>query len=78
MGSVGLHQVTETGLAVRVAHSSFDEWWDPYLLGVSPAGRFVAGLSPDGRAELRDRCRTLLPDQPFDVTARAWAARGIA
>ena len=27
---------------------------------------------------LRERCRALLPDAPFVVTARAWAARGIA
>jgi hypothetical protein len=30
------------------------------------------------QAELREGCRTLLPNAPFVLTARAWAARGLA
>ena len=32
----------------------------------------------NAQAELRERCRTLLPAAPFVLTARAWAARGLA
>jgi hypothetical protein len=61
---------------VRVEHATFEEWWEPYTLGVGPAGAYVAGLDPGRREELRERCRERLPDPPFELTARAWAARG--
>ena len=47
-------------------------------LGVGPAGAYVASLDTDRRLELRERCRALLPAAPFVLTARAWAARGLA
>ena len=39
-------------LTVRVRQASFDEWWDPFLLDVGPAGAYVARLPADasGRA----------------------------
>ena len=73
----GLRDIEEATLTVRVAHGSFDEWWDPYTLGVGPAGTYVAGLDATRRAALRARCREKLPAAPFDVTAVAWAARGV-
>jgi SAM-dependent methyltransferase len=71
-------RVEETDLAVSVGYRSFDEWWEPYLLGVGPAGAYVAGLEPDRRDELKERCRSLLPEAPFTLEAHAWAARGVA
>ena len=76
--SAGLGAVEETTLQVSVRHPSFDEWWEPFTLGVGPAGSHVAGLDPQRRAQLRERCRALLPDAPFMITARAWTARGLA
>ena len=75
--AAGLRQVEEVTLSIGVEHSSFEEWWEPYTLGVGPAGAHVASLSEDGRAELREHCRRSLPDAPFVLTARAWAARGL-
>jgi len=72
----GLHRVEETVLSVDVEHPTFDEWWEPFTLGVGPAGAHVAGLDATRQAQLRERCRELLPPAPFVVTARAWAARG--
>ena len=72
----GLREIEESTLAISVQHESFDEWWEPYTLGVGPAGSYVAGLDVAGRAQLRELCRNLLPPAPFDLTARAWAARG--
>jgi SAM-dependent methyltransferase len=72
----GLGEIEAGALAVEVAHPSFEEWWEPFMLGVGPAGALVAGLDPDARARLRDTCRGLLPPAPFAVTAKAWAARG--
>jgi len=76
--SAGLRDVEDGSVSVRVEHASFDEWWEPYTLGVGPAGVYVAGLDPQRQAELRERCRELLPDGPFVATARAWSARGRA
>lgn len=75
--SVGLRQIEETALSVAVEHPSFEDWWEPFTLGVGPAGSYVAGLSPGRRAQLRERCRATLPDAPFVLTARAWTARGL-
>jgi hypothetical protein len=69
--------VTDTELDVHVAYARFEEWWEPYPLGVGPAGAYVAKLDGEGRRELQDRCRQLLPDPPFTLSAVAWAARGV-
>ncbi len=74
----GLRDVEDGAVSVRVEHATFDEWWEPYTLGVGPAGRYVAGLGDPERAALREACRAELPHEPFVVTARAWAARGTA
>ena len=74
----GLGDVRETELPVTLEHPSFDEWWEPYTGGVGPAGAYVASLDPAQQAELRERCRALLPGAPFALTAHAWAVRGLA
>ena len=74
----GVHEIEESTLTVEVEHQSFDEWWQPYLLGVGPAGSFVARLDPMRQARLRELCRERLPAAPFVVSASAWAARGLA
>lgn len=73
--AAGLRDVEEDLLTVTVGFASFDDWWEPYTLGVGPAGTHVAGLDPDRREALRQRCRELLPVAPFDVTASAWSIR---
>jgi SAM-dependent methyltransferase len=76
--AAGIRDVQEGDLVVDVEHPSFDEWWEPYTLGVGPAGALVARLDPDRQAQLRDRCRGKLPAAPFVMSAHAWAARGRA
>ncbi len=76
--AAGLRAVEETALSIEREHSSFEDWWEPYTGGVGPAGTYLKALSPERQAELRDRCRALLPDGPFVVVSRAWAARGFA
>ena len=75
--AAGLQAVEETSLGVSVEHPSFDDWWEPFTFGVGPAGAYTARLQPDRQAELRERCRQALPQAPFTLTARAWAARGV-
>jgi len=74
----GVTNVVDGALTVTAEHATFDEWWEPFTLGVGPAGAHVRGLDPDAQQELRERCRGRLPSAPFTVTAKAWAARGLA
>jgi SAM-dependent methyltransferase len=74
----GLSQIQATTLTARARYASFDQWWEPFTLGVGPAGAYVASLSPEDRAAVRDQCRRLLPAAPAEVTATAWAATGRA
>lgn len=74
----GLHETLGTVLSVVVEHPSFDEWWEPYMLGVGPAGAYTKSLEPGHRDRLRAVSRERFPDEPFSVTALAWAARGTA
>jgi SAM-dependent methyltransferase len=75
--AAGLRAIEESVLSVSVEHQSFEDWWEPFTLGVGPAGSYTAGLDSERRHELRERCRDVLPAAPFVVTARAWAARGV-
>lgn len=74
----GLDDIESCELTVTVSHPSFEEWWDPYLHGVGPAGETVAALDPDHRARLEEVLRRDLGDGPFALTAVAFAARGRA
>jgi SAM-dependent methyltransferase len=72
----GLRHVEETALEFSVEHTSFERWWEPFGLGVGPAGAYVETLGDEEREALRERCRALLPAAPFTITAAVWAARG--
>jgi SAM-dependent methyltransferase len=74
--AAGLHNVSDTELTVQVQYTSFDDWWEPFTLGVGPAGAYAARLDAVRREELKERCRELAPVAPFTVEATAWAARG--
>lgn len=74
----GLHAIEETALSITVAHPTFEDWWEPFTLGVGPPGSYVAALDTTRQNQLRERCRDLLPTAPFALTARAWAARALA
>jgi SAM-dependent methyltransferase len=68
----GLQDVQEDRLTVTVEFATFEDWWDPFTLGVGPAGSYVTSLDEAGRSALRERCEELLPHEPFEITASAW------
>ncbi|GAA3286271.1 methyltransferase domain-containing protein [Dactylosporangium vinaceum] len=73
--AAGLAGVRSAGLTVGVTYAGFDAWWEPYTLGVGPAGDYVRGLDTAHRDALRAHCASLLPAHgPIDITATAWAA----
>ncbi len=76
--AAGLREVVETTLQASIEWATFEDWWQPYELGVGPAGAYVRSLDESQRAALRDRSRDLLPGAPFTITAVAWVARGTA
>jgi SAM-dependent methyltransferase len=75
--AAGLHAVESAALSVEVVHPTFDEWWEPYTLGVGPAGDYVARLDAADRARLAGTAHSRLGPGPFTITAAAWAARGV-
>jgi SAM-dependent methyltransferase len=76
--AAGLSDIEDGALTISVEHATFEDWWDPYTLGVGPAGAFVAGLEDAQIEQLRESCRSRLPEPPFTLTAVAWTARGRA
>jgi len=77
----GLIEVKEAALTVTLHFASFEDYWQPFLLGQGPAGAYVASLANDRRVELARRLRQRLlgggPDHPFELRARAWAVTGV-
>jgi SAM-dependent methyltransferase len=72
----GLGDVEEGELVVSADYESFDDLWEPFTLGVGPAGEHAASLDPERQVALRDdyRRRLDVPDGPFRLDARAWFA----
>ena len=68
----GLTEIESSTLTVTRAFAGFDEWWSTFLLGVGPAGAYVAALSADDRAALRKRCALHWPDGSSEIAATAW------
>ncbi len=79
-GDVGLDRVVAFSIDVQTEFRDFDDYWSPFLLGQGPAPGYVASLSDEGRAALREELRARLPIAPdgsIALTARAWAVRGV-
>lgn len=73
--AAGLAVDVDTSVSVRVPHTDFEDWWEPFTLGVGPAGAYVRSLPSERREALRERCRALQPPTAFATTARAWTVR---
>jgi len=78
MQAAGLHSIEATVLTADHVHATFDEWWEPFTMGVGPAGAYVTSRDEAARVALREACRRLLGGGPFTIEARAWAAHGRA
>ncbi|WP_024286628.1 class I SAM-dependent methyltransferase [Cellulomonas sp. KRMCY2] len=76
--AAGLTRIEPTSLTVVVPFATFADWWEPFTLGVGPAGAYVAGLAGDAREALRTRCSQLMPAAPFEVAGSAWCVRARA
>jgi SAM-dependent methyltransferase len=74
----GIAQVESSDLVIDVHHDSFEEWWEPFVLGVGPASAYLNKLDPATRDAIRERARELMPTGPHTIEWHAWAARGVA
>ncbi len=74
----GLTGVQADTISVTARYASFADWWEPFTLGVGPAGTYVASLTPPRQAALREECGRRLATGPIEVHATAWAVVGRA
>ena len=74
----GIGGVESSDLVIHARHASFEEWWEPFVLGVGPASAYLNKLEPAVRDAIRERARELMPAGPHTIEWHAWAARGVA
>ena len=76
-----LEQVEEQPLNITMRFDSFEDYWQPFLLGQGPAGAYLRSVQEDHLRELRSAVRQRLSissdTEPLALPARAWAVRGI-
>jgi SAM-dependent methyltransferase len=74
----GFRDVRDGELTVTSDYRDAADWWEPYTLGVGPAGEYLAGLDAAHREAIRRRCSELLGERygtgPIVVEATAWFA----
>lgn len=76
----GLAEVRTRAIDVPTHFADFDDLWQPFLGGQGPAPAYAMSLPAAGREALRERVRAAVPAGPdgsIDLTARAWAVRGL-
>jgi hypothetical protein len=74
--TAGLAGAQQTTLTVNARHASFEDWWEPFTVGVGPAGEYVTSLAGQPRARLRERLTELTGSGPVHITATAWTVTG--
>jgi SAM-dependent methyltransferase len=76
---LGLLDVEQTSLLIRMEFLGFDDYWLP-LTTEGPLAQFVNGMSASARATLTEHVRRAylanLPDGPRSFACVAWACRG--
>lgn len=75
---VGLDELDVSAAVVSATYAGFEDLWAPVDAGVGPVGVYVATLSADHRAAVKQEYRRRLGvgDAPFELTARAWIVTG--
>ena len=77
----GLLEAETQGLDVTMEFASFEDYWTPFLSGVTQTASYAGRLSEDERHALKDCLRQKImgrgPDRPFTLLAQAWAVRGL-
>ena len=77
----GIRDAAVRSLEIPVVFRHFDDFWAPFLGGQGPAAGYLMSLAAERRDRLRDLARSRVPiraDGTIELSARAWAAAGIA
>jgi SAM-dependent methyltransferase len=78
---MGLRDVAQTSLTIRMDFVSFADYWEPMLAGQGLVGAYVQSLSDEQRHLIEHPLRLAYcagdADGPRSFTATAWACRGI-
>ena len=75
-----LKSVSVQALDIPTVFQNFTDFWRPFLGNTGPAPTYLASVSDDVREQIRLTLKSRLapiPDQPIELSARAWAVRGI-
>ncbi len=77
---LGLRDVVQDSVTIRMDFDSFDDYWRPLLGKTGTAGVYIAGLTEARREALKSHLRTAYesgdPDGPRSFAATAWVCRG--
>ena len=77
---LGLLEVEQTSLLIRMDFACFDDYWSPFTKGEGQPGQLVASYFGARRATLTDHVRRAYlgdrPDGPRSFACVAWACRG--
>ena len=76
--AAGFADVDAGTLTVRAGFDTFEEWWEPFTLGVGPAGDYIAKLDDEKREAVRASCFRQVPAAPFEIEAVSWSVRARA
>ncbi len=74
--NAGFRDIAVTLLEAMRAFRDFDDYWDTHCLPIAPPGQSIAALTDEGRANLRDTMRAILPaaaDGSVSYSSRALA-----
>jgi SAM-dependent methyltransferase len=77
--AAGLAGVDTRSIDVPTVFRDFADYWAPFLTGVGPAPGYAIALDDESRSRLRERLRSILPQEPdgsIHLIARALAVRG--
>jgi SAM-dependent methyltransferase len=74
-----LQDIDVHALDIVTRFSSFEDYWEPLLMGQGSAPSYLAARDPKIQAEIRNQLREALPvdaQGAINLPARAWAIRG--
>jgi SAM-dependent methyltransferase len=78
---VGLVDVAETALMIRMDYANFEDFWSPHAEGEGQQGKYLMTLDEGKRKTIEHALRAAYeatePDGPRSFAAVAWACRGV-
>lgn len=78
--STGLKNVEVMPIDIQTPFNDFDDYWLPFLAAQGSISKYLTSLNDTGKDTLKNQLRKQLPissNGSIDLTARAWAAKGI-